>query len=158
VATTITAASDSGYTFSGWAVTSGSATIADSNSASTTITLESGDAAVTASWTPNECTITINNPSYPTFSMSPISFTLQSGGGTTQETITVEPGSGVTISSYEWFVNGISRLKGGLHDSLTLNTETNTDWFEWGENTLTLVVIINGVPYSDRFFFTVEQY
>ncbi|MEK9138539.1 MAG: right-handed parallel beta-helix repeat-containing protein, partial [Bacteroidota bacterium] len=50
VATTITAAATTGYTFTGWTVVTGSASIASSSSLSTTATLTSGDAAVQATF------------------------------------------------------------------------------------------------------------
>ena len=56
-ATTITALADAGYTFSGWMVTTGTASIANDTSASTTITLTSGDATVTANFTINTYTL-----------------------------------------------------------------------------------------------------
>ena len=43
-ATTITASANTGYTFSGWTVAAGTASIADDSMISTTVTLTSGDA------------------------------------------------------------------------------------------------------------------
>ena len=56
--TTITAVADAGYTFSGWMVTTGAGAVANAANASTTITLTSGDATVTASFTLNTYTLT----------------------------------------------------------------------------------------------------
>jgi uncharacterized protein (TIGR02145 family)/uncharacterized repeat protein (TIGR02543 family) len=50
-ANTITAVANTGYNFSGWTVTTGTATIASANSATTTVTLNSGNAAVRANFT-----------------------------------------------------------------------------------------------------------
>jgi hypothetical protein len=50
VATTITTAPNAGYTFLNWTVTGGAATIANPTSASTTVTLNSGNATVTANF------------------------------------------------------------------------------------------------------------
>ena len=50
VVTTITASPSVGYNFSKWTITSGTATIADVNSASTNVTLTSGDATVQANF------------------------------------------------------------------------------------------------------------
>src|SRR5205085_8418457 len=52
-ATTITASANAGYTFAGWTVTAGSASIADASMISTTVTLTSGDATVQANFTLN---------------------------------------------------------------------------------------------------------
>jgi len=107
-----------------------------------------------AQWV-NTSTVTIENSESPTFNLSPTSFTLQTGGGTTVQLISVTAGSGVTISSYNWFINGTSR---GFDASISLDTEVNPVWFETGQNTLTLVVVIDGMPYSNNFIFTMEQY
>ncbi len=134
------------------AISEGTATI-------TVTTTDGGHTAtceVTAAYSDHgESTITINNPDEPTFSMSPTTFTLQTGGGTTEQTINVSPGGWVTITSYKWYING--PLK-GTAESISLNTDNHLDWFELGVNTVTLVVEIDGNTYSDRFFFTVVQY
>ncbi|MBN1128795.1 MAG: InlB B-repeat-containing protein [Chitinispirillaceae bacterium] len=59
-ATTITAAPAAGYTFVNWTVTSGTATISGATSASTTVTLSSGNAAVRANFTGNQYVVTFN--------------------------------------------------------------------------------------------------
>jgi len=56
-ATSISAAAASGYTFTNWTVTSGSAQINNANSASTTVSL-SGNATITANFTQNPTTPT----------------------------------------------------------------------------------------------------
>ncbi|MEG2054316.1 MAG: hypothetical protein RR052_05170, partial [Oscillospiraceae bacterium] len=48
---TINAGSKSGYTFSGWTVTTGGVTLANANSATTTFVMPTGAVAVTANWT-----------------------------------------------------------------------------------------------------------
>ena len=49
-AVSLTATANSGYTFNNWSVTSGSATLGNANSASTTVTLSSGPATVQANF------------------------------------------------------------------------------------------------------------
>lgn len=61
VPTQIAATPSSGYQFSGWTVTNGNATIANSASASTTITLTSSDAAVRANFIPATYSLTMSN-------------------------------------------------------------------------------------------------
>jgi hypothetical protein len=56
----ITATADFGYEFDSWNVTSGSAIIADSAAASTTVRLESGNATVEAVFTPLDYPLTIS--------------------------------------------------------------------------------------------------
>jgi len=141
-----------GYTFSHWnTAEDGNGT---SYSAGDELTLGAANADLYAIWT-NTGTITINNPDSPVFSISPSSLTLQTGGGITMQELSVTTDEGITIESYIWQVNGTTR---GTETSITLNTETNPGWFELGQNTLTLVIVINGIPYSDNFIFTVEQY
>ncbi len=84
-ATTITAAANSGYNFSGWTVESGSAVIADANAASTTVTLNSGDATVKANFVASNFTITA---------------TAQTSGGsiTPAGAVTVSPGANQTFT------------------------------------------------------------
>ncbi len=93
--------------------------------------------------------ISVTNPTTPTFNIS--------GGGATLSraaseswTLSVNPGAGVTISSYEWRINGDMVGSGS-----TQGVAANDAATQLGENTLTLIVWIGGVPYSDSFFFTV---
>ncbi|MCG8478141.1 MAG: hypothetical protein MI724_03525, partial [Spirochaetales bacterium] len=94
-------------------------------------------------------TITITNPTTPTFNIS--------GGGATlnrsaseEWVLSVNPGAGVVISAYEWRIN--SALVGsGTSQTVAANHVAT----QLGNNTLTLVVWIGGAPYSDSFFFTV---
>ena len=142
-----------GYIFAGWNTESdGSGTAYDPGDS---VTVSASGVILYAQWTSIDGVVTINNPTVPTFSLSPTTFTLQLGGGTQEQTITVAPGPDVTISSYEWFVNETSRA---TSDIISLDTAANPDWFALGANTLTLVVEIDGLPYSENFFFTVEQY
>ncbi len=142
-----------GYTFAGWnTAANGSGT---GYVGGNTFLMGTADVDLYAQWEAVTGTITINNPGSPTFSMSPTSFTLQTGGGNVEQIMTVTPGSGVTITEYYWYING--NLCGSA-DSITLNTDTNPGWFQLGVNTLTLIVVIDGMPYSDDFFFNVEQY
>ena len=89
--TTIAATNSSGYAFVNWTVTSGSATITNSNNASTTVTLTSGDAAVTANFakityqlsvnagtggtitTPNSSPVTVNYGAATPIAAAPVS-------------------------------------------------------------------------------------
>lgn len=143
-----------GYAFAGW---NGAADGDDTNYApGNSFTIESADVDLYALWVSGtvEATITVSNPTEPSFSMSPKGFTIETGGGTTQTTVSASAAD-VTISAYEWFVNGTSR---GSASSITFDTTTNLSWFEYGVNQLTLVVVIDGVPYSERFTFRMEQH
>lgn len=59
--TSITAAADTGYVFTNWTVTSGSATIDDPSSAVTAVTLTAGDATVRANFELETYTVTMTN-------------------------------------------------------------------------------------------------
>jgi hypothetical protein len=87
LATAISATPSTGYQFLNWTVTSGAATIANSSSASTTVTLTSGNATIRANFTP---------------SISTYSLTMSNDGhGTTSPsgTVTVNSGAATTISA-----------------------------------------------------------
>lgn len=103
-------------------------------------------------------TITITNPSVPVFSMSPGTFTLDVGGpGPEQQEISIATSE--TIDSYRWFINGLE-LAGETGPTLTVLAAWAVDGGNptiLGSNTLTLVVEIGGMPWSDDFFFTVED-
>ncbi|MBU0955230.1 MAG: InlB B-repeat-containing protein [Spirochaetes bacterium] len=107
-----------------------------------------------AHWLSNTIGITINNPANPTFFMVPSTFTLNIGGGNTQQVVEANPGTGIVISSHQWFLNDESR---STENSILLDTEENPEWFNLGVNSLTLVVVINDMPYSESFRFNVEQ-
>jgi uncharacterized repeat protein (TIGR02543 family) len=57
---TINAGTRAGYTFKGWAVTSGGITLTDANSAAITFTMPSNDVVVTANWTTNNSWALVN--------------------------------------------------------------------------------------------------
>ena len=85
VGTPIEAAPDTGFTFMGWLVTSGTVLFADDDTSliSTTVTLESGDAAITAVFediTPPEAPVLTLSGSTPTQNTTP-TWTWSSGGG-----------------------------------------------------------------------------
>jgi Divergent InlB B-repeat domain/Carbohydrate binding module (family 35) len=71
-ATTISATPNSGYTFANWTVIGGTATLANANSASTTVTLTSGNATIQANFTasPVVYTLTVTNDGRGTTSPS----------------------------------------------------------------------------------------
>ncbi len=143
----------SGGTFTGWNTEyDGSGT---AYNAGDQLTMGCVDLDLYAQWSFPSGSIVIVNPEYPQFSLSPSTLTLQTGGGTVEQTIFVSAGDGINITSCSWLINGTSR---GTGSSLTLNTETNPDWFVTGPNTLTLVVVIEETPYSESFIFVVEQY
>ncbi|MBN1578831.1 MAG: hypothetical protein JW913_19885 [Chitinispirillaceae bacterium] len=85
VARSVSATAASGYQFSNWTVTSGTATIANANSASTTVTLWSANATVRANFTAVNYTLTVTND----------------GNGTTNPsgTVTVTHGVAQSISA-----------------------------------------------------------
>lgn len=93
--------------------------------------------------------ITVTNPTSPTFNIA-------GGGPTLNRTaseswgLSVTPGSGVTITEYQWRVNGTVVGTAG-----TQTVAANDAATQLGTNTLTLVVRIDGAYYSDSFFFTV---
>lgn len=97
--------------------------------------------------------VLISSPTSPAFAMTPNSFTLQRGGGQTTQTVTVAPQAGIAIDSYAWRVNGVER---GTDPTIVLDTADS--WFALGVNNLTLIIHIDGVPYSDDFTFTVEDF
>ncbi len=109
-----------------------------------------------------EATITISNPLVPTFTLSPAGFTLDvngNGGWPTVQVVQVVPDAGITIDAYEWIINN-EVLTGEGDPSLEILASWATDPGHptmIGVNSLTLIVEINGTPYSDNFFFTVED-
>ncbi|MBR1861179.1 MAG: FecR domain-containing protein, partial [Lachnospiraceae bacterium] len=56
---TITATPDTGYSFAGWTVTGGSATLSDSSAASTTFTMPAENVTITPAFTANNYTISV---------------------------------------------------------------------------------------------------
>jgi len=104
-ATTITAAADPGYNFSNWTVTAGSASIADANAASTTVTLNSGDATVQANFVPSTFTITATAQT-PGGSISPAGAVLVNPGANQSFTITPDLCNDIA----EVIVDGVTSL------------------------------------------------
>ena len=101
--------------------------------------------------------ITITNPGVPVFSMSPAGFTINVTTNDSQEIVVV---SGETIDNYVWMINGFEVSSGAAQnvfdvDAVWANDAGNPTLL--GSNTLTLVVEIGGLPYSDDFFFTVVE-
>jgi hypothetical protein len=84
-ATTISATPATGYQFSSWTVTSGTASIASPSSASTTVTLTSGNATIRANFTALTYSLTMSNDGHGT--------TTPSG------TVTVNHGVATSISA-----------------------------------------------------------
>jgi len=85
VSKSILAVPDTGYHFTGWTVVSGSASIANTGSASTTVTLTAGDAAVQANFAINEYQLTVQNDG--------------NGSTTPSGTLTVDHGSSTSIAA-----------------------------------------------------------
>jgi len=102
-------------------------------------------------------TITINNPGVPTFSMDTGPFTLDVGGNAGTQTQIISITTGETLDAQTWFINGTQ-----VGTAATYTVDAGTDPalvapLVYGTNTLTLVVEIGGLPYSDDFLFTVED-
>ena len=115
-----------GYVFEGWNTSEDGG--GNNYTEGTEFTMGTSDVDLYAQWS-NTGIITIANSDSPTFAIPPESLILQSGGGTTEQTISVSSGDGISISSYIWIINGTSR---GSESSITLDTETESDWFEFG--------------------------
>jgi hypothetical protein len=96
-------------------------------------------------------TITIDNPAVPTFSIA-------NGGVTLDRSVPdawnldAVAGPGVTITAFDWLVNGVSTSVTQLVTLNSTDPETNL-----GANTLTLFVQIDGAWYSDSFVFQVVE-
>lgn len=141
-----------GNSFSGWSQdVKGTGDLYESGDI---ITLGSNDITLYAQWIKNDISIGITNPESPDISISPQTFTIELGGGTTTQTVVVQPGEGINLSSYEWFVNSVSR---GTWSSIILDTAAHPEWFELGVNSLMLFVEIDGTVYSEIMYFHVEQ-
>lgn len=95
VATSIAATPASGYVFANWTVTSGTATIANPSSASTTVTLSS-NATVRANFTATTYTLTMSNDGHGTTSPSG-SVSVNYGVATT---ISATPASGYVFANW----------------------------------------------------------
>ena len=97
-ATTITASANAGYTFSGWTVTVGTASIADPSMISTTVTLTSGDATVQANFTLNTYQLSVVAGTGGTITAPPTSPVTVNHGDPT--TITASANAGYTFSGW----------------------------------------------------------
>jgi hypothetical protein len=98
VATTIAAAPAVGYVFLNWTVTSGAATIASATSASTTVTLNSGNATVSANFALKTYQLAVSVGSGGTrIAPATIPITVNHGAATT---ITVSPNSGYAFANW----------------------------------------------------------
>jgi uncharacterized repeat protein (TIGR02543 family) len=95
-ATDISATPATDYRFSGWTVTSGTATIATPSSATTTVTLTSGNATVQANFTNIEYTLTVETDGYGTTDPEG-DVTVNQGAATD---ISATPGTGYTFSGW----------------------------------------------------------
>jgi hypothetical protein len=95
-ATSISATPSSGYQFSGWTVTSGTATIANPSSAGTTVTLTSGNATVQANFVPMTYSLMVSNDGYGSTTPSG-TVTVNHGAATS---ITATPASGYQFSNW----------------------------------------------------------
>lgn len=97
-ATTITATATAGYTFTGWTVESGAASIANAALLSTTVTLTSGNAAVKANFTFNTYQLTVATTTGGTIT-APVSspVTVNHGAATT---ITATTSTGYTFTNW----------------------------------------------------------
>ena len=104
-ATTITANPGTGYSFVNWTVTSGTADIADATLASTTVTLTSGDATVSANFTINQYTVTFVAGSNGSIT-GDVSQTIDHGGSCTP--VTAVPNIGYTFTGWSGDFIGIT--------------------------------------------------
>jgi uncharacterized protein (TIGR02145 family)/uncharacterized repeat protein (TIGR02543 family) len=123
VATTTTAAPSTGYSFGGWAVTSGttSASIAVATNASTTVTLTSGDAMVKASWVIDTFTVNFDSKGGSAIDTQRIVY----------NTPAVEPSTPPTKGGYVfagWYANSSTTL---LFDFATPITASRALYAGW---------------------------
>ncbi len=97
----ISAAPDEGFVFSVWRVTTGSATVTDSTSASTSVVLASGDAAIRAIFVPSTLQLAVSAD--------------ENGSVTPSGTVDVTSGSPISISATpdEGFVFSVWRVASG---------------------------------------------
>ncbi len=102
-ATTINAVPNAGYTFVNWTVPNGTATIANANNASTTVTLITGNASVTANFT--GIFFTINASAGANGSISPAGSKSVPYNGSQSYTIT--PNTGFAVANL--LIDGVSQ-------------------------------------------------
>ncbi len=103
-ATTITATANAGYVFAGWTVESGTASIANAALLSTTVTLNSGDAAIKANFVPDTYTITASAGANG--SISPNGASVFNPGD--NQTYTITPISSPCYDVADVLVDGVS--------------------------------------------------
>jgi len=166
-ATAISALPNIGYSFVNWTVTSGAATFAHSDSASTTVTLTSGSATVQASFTIKQYSIRITsdngtvvkNPnqslydSNTTVTLTPTSaaqLAVVAGAG---GVITAPSSSPVTVTGGYQFTDWGGDLSGSANPAtITMNTNKNvTANFSSNYNQAT-VTVISAVPNAGYVF------
>jgi hypothetical protein len=121
VATTITATPATGYHFVNWSNPSGSATIANSSTPSTTVTLTSGDATVQANFAINTYTLTLNLSGIGSSSCS-VTKNPATGPYTHGSTVTLTPyaAMGYTFDHWSGDISGTD-----TPFNLTITADTN---------------------------------
>lgn len=97
-------------------------------------------------------TISITNPAVPTFSIDNGGVTLDRSVPPDEWNLVTAPGDGVTITAFDWLVNGVSTSTAQNFTLIATDPSTNL-----GANTLTLFVQIDGMWYSDSFVFQVVE-
>jgi hypothetical protein len=138
-ATTIMAVPSTGYTFSSWTVTAGSATFGSATSASTTVTLTT-NATIMANFTANSLTLTMSNDGHG--STTPATSAVVTYGVATA--ISATPATGYTFSS--WTVTtGTATLGSATSASTTVTLTTSaTIRANFTANPLTLTMSNDG--------------
>lgn len=140
-ATAIAATASSGYAFRSWSVTSGTATIADSLSASTTVTLTTSNATIRANFTAQTYTLTMSNDGNGT--TTPIgTITVNQGAATA---ITATPSSGYVFRSWS-ITSGTATFADSLsaNTTVTLNNSNATVRANFTIPTYTLTMVNDG--------------
>ena len=93
-------------------------------------------------------TILIENPEAPTLSIDGVPVVIRPNS----VVFTAVAGDGIFISSYQWRIDG-EVLTGETAPTL----EVSGNDYALGEHTLTLLVVIDGVPYSEQFGFVIVE-
>ena len=96
--------------------------------------------------------VTITNPVSPTFSINSVAVLDRSVSDTHNVTVS---SPGLTITGYTWLINGTVVDDGAPADEQLIDSTTAV--VNLGSNTLTLIVDIGGVPYTEDFFFEVVE-
>jgi len=120
-ATTITATPQTGYTFSNWTVSAGSATFANATSVSTTVTL-TANATIRANFTTNSnpLTLTMTNDGHGTTTPA-TTMTVNSG---VPASISATPAAGYTFGNWS-VTSGSATIANASSASTTLTLTTN---------------------------------